>query len=74
VKKVIAIALAGICLLSLVAVLSQAVQGQDRGVDRCFNNYDRCRTKAFNMDVGWVKMSLVLTTCDLALGRCIYLG
>ena len=73
-KKVIAIALAGICLLSLVTVFSQAVQGQDRGVDRCFNNYDRCRTKAFNMDAGWVKMALVLTTCDLALGRCIYLG
>jgi hypothetical protein len=73
-KKTIAVALAGICLLSLVAVLSLPAAGQDRGIDRCFNNYERCRQRAFNMDVSWVKMTIVLTGCDIGFGRCLYMG
>jgi hypothetical protein len=73
-KKAIAGALAGVFLLLLFVVFAVSVQGQERGVDRCFNNYERCRTRAFNMDVNWVKMAIVLTGCDLGFGRCIYLG
>ncbi len=73
-KKATAAVLAGVFLLMLVAIFAQPVVGQDRGVERCFNNYDRCRQRAFNMNVSWVKMTLVLTGCDIGFGRCIYLG
>ena len=68
-KRAVALALVGLCLLSSFLFFPQAAQG--RIMDGCFGNWNRCRVNAFNMDVSWVRMTLVMTVCDIGLGRCI---
>jgi hypothetical protein len=68
-KRAVALALVGLCLLSSFLFFPQAAQG--RIVDECFSNWNRCRVNAFNMDVSWVRMTLVMTVCDIGFGRCI---
>jgi hypothetical protein len=68
-KRAIALALAGLCLLSSFLFFPQAAQG--RLPDECYGNWNRCRVNAFNMDVSWFRMALALTVCDVGLGKCI---
>jgi hypothetical protein len=68
-KRAVALALVGLCLLSSFLFFPQAAQG--RIVDECFSSWNRCRVNAFNMDVSWVRMTLVMTVCDIGFGRCI---
>lgn len=39
--------------------------------DRCYNNWDRCRQRAFEADEGWFRTTIMLTVCDVGWGRCI---
>ena len=68
-KRAVALALTGLCLLSSFLFFPQAAQG--RVADECYSNWSRCRVNAFNMDVSWYRMTLVLTVCDVGLGKCI---
>lgn len=68
-KKAVAVALAGIVLLSAGLFFPRPVAAHDVG--HCYDDYDACRVRAFNMDASWFKMTLALTLCDIALGRCI---
>jgi len=68
-KRAIALALAGLCLLSSFLFFPQAAQG--RVADECYGNWNRCRVNAFNMDVSWFRMAMTLTVCDIGLGKCI---
>jgi len=68
-KRAVALALAGLCLLSSFLFFPQAAQA--RVADECFGNWNRCRVNAFNMDVSWFRMALTLTVCDIGLGKCI---
>ena len=71
-KKAVAHALAGLVMFSAVWFFPRAAEARDTAV--CFSNYSTCRNSAFGMDVGWVRMTLVLTVCDLGLGRCLLLA
>jgi hypothetical protein len=71
-KKPFALALAGLVALSMFFFYPGAVEARDTAI--CFGNYNTCRSNAFAMDASWVKVTLVLTVCDLGLGRCLLLA
>jgi len=53
---------------SLVLPLAVAAQSHS---DHCFDEWERCRERAFESDAGWIKTTLMLTVCDIALGKCL---
>ena len=69
-KRAVALMLAGACLLSCFLLFAPAVQARD--VRECYWNHTTCRRGAFLRDVGWVRTTILLTACDISLGRCIY--
>lgn len=69
-KKAVALALAAVFFLSVFLFLPRASFAD---ADACYDYWERCRARAFQADVGWVKTTLLLTMCDIALGRCLYL-
>jgi hypothetical protein len=71
-KKVVALALAGLVIVSVVCFFPQAAEARDSA--GCYRNYGTCRSNAFGLDVGWVRMALLLTVCDVGLGRCLLLA
>ncbi len=71
-KKVVALALAGLVVVSVVFFFPQAAEARDAG--GCYRNYSTCRSNAFGLDTGWVRTALLLTVCDLGLGRCLLLA
>ena len=68
-KKILLLALAGLVLLSSVFFFPVAVSAHD--VSECYRDHQVCRERAFNLDAPWTKVALVLTVCDIALGKCI---
>jgi hypothetical protein len=68
-KKSLLWALAGLILFSSVLFYPMAASAHD--VNECYANHQTCRERAFAMNASWAKMALYLTTCDLALGKCI---
>ena len=68
-KKAIALALAGLVMFSVVCFFPQAAEARD--CVECYRNHGACRVNAFNAQMGWFRMSLLLTVCDVALGRCL---
>jgi len=68
-KKLAVMALAGLILVSAVLFFPASAAASE--VDGCFSEHQRCRENAFNLDAPWYQVMLVLTLCDLALGKCI---
>ncbi|MGZ7065293.1 MAG: hypothetical protein ACXVI6_02945 [Candidatus Aminicenantales bacterium] len=68
-KKVFLLALAGLVLLSSALVFPLALSAHD--VNECYRDHQACRERALNLDAPWTKVALVLTVCDIALGKCI---
>jgi hypothetical protein len=68
-KKAVLLALAGLILFSTALFYPLAARAHD--VNECYDNHSVCRARALNMDAAWTKIALVLTVCDLALGKCI---
>lgn len=60
--------LIGVSLLALPWVVAAQTHA-----DYCFDEWERCRERALASDAGWIKTTLMLTACDLALLKCIYL-
>lgn len=64
----------GLALLTLLVVgllvMPFLVAAQSHS-DYCFDEWERCRERAFAADVGWIKTTLMLTLCDIALGKCL---
>lgn len=69
-KRVIVLALTGALLVSACFFFAPAVSGRD--VAECYRNLDTCRDKAFGSNVGVVRMTLMLTMCDVSFGRCVW--
>lgn len=67
-RKTVALTLAGIVLLS-VFFLSPVASRAD--VDKCFDDWERCRERAYEAKVGVIKMTIMLTMCDIAHSVCI---
>ncbi len=70
-KKAIALVLAAGFVLSLGLFVPIAT-GAD--AKYCFDNWEVCRARALNADEGWVRIAIMLTVCDLALGKCLLLA
>jgi hypothetical protein len=68
-KKLVAVALAGLVLVSAVIFFPASAAASE--VDRCFSEHERCRENSLNMDAPWYQVTLFLTLCDLALAVCI---
>jgi hypothetical protein len=68
-KKILLLALAGLILLSSFLFFPMAARAHD--VNECYRDHDVCRERALNLDAPWTKVALLLTLCDIALGKCI---
>lgn len=68
-KKLVAMALAGLVLVSAVIFFPASAAASE--VDKCFSEHERCRENSFNLDAPWYQIMLFLTLCDLALAACI---
>jgi len=68
-KKLAVLALAGLVLVSAALFFPSAAAGRD--LDECYRDHQRCRENALNLDAPWYKVTIILTVCDLALGKCI---
>jgi hypothetical protein len=66
-KKAIALTLAVVFSLGAVLCLPQTSFAHS---DQCYDDWQSCRQRAHEADVGWVKMTLMLTICDIAWGKC----
>ena len=69
-KRTVSLALALLILASAFAFFPRRAEAIT--VDACYSNFSRCRQLALNADVGVIKMTLMLTACDLAFGVCLY--
>jgi hypothetical protein len=67
-KKLAVLALAGLVLVSAALFLPTAVAAHD--VNECYENHQDCRENALNLDAPWWKVMVILTVCDIALGKC----
>ena len=67
-KKLAVLALAGLVLVSAAFFFPTSLAAHD--VNECFTNHQDCRENALNMDAPWFKVMLILTVCDIALGKC----
>jgi hypothetical protein len=68
-KKVLLLALAGLIFLSSALFFPLSVSAHD--VNECYRDHQVCRERAMAMDAPWTKVAILLTVCDLALGKCI---
>ncbi|MEW5901834.1 MAG: hypothetical protein AB1715_10265 [Acidobacteriota bacterium] len=69
-KKAIALTLAAVFFLSAILLLVQVSSAKTRS-EICYDDWEACRTRAFEADEGWLRTTLMLTVCDLALGKCV---
>jgi len=67
-KPLISTILIGLFLLTFI--LSPGIS-LGRTMDDCYDDHNRCSTRALQGDYGVIKTSLLLTTCDAALMVCI---
>ncbi|MGB9836439.1 MAG: hypothetical protein ACPLRX_06850 [Candidatus Saccharicenans sp.] len=69
-KKTVALTLSAVLLFSLF-LLFPRVSKAAVSADECWNNWERCRTRALESDLGTIRTTLALTVCDIALGKCL---
>jgi len=69
-KRAIALTLAVVLFLSVFLWVPQLSSARARA-DICYDDWESCRSRAFQSDEGIVKTTLWLTVCDFALGKCI---
>lgn len=69
-KKTIASALVAVIFLGVLLFLPRASFADS---DYCYDNWERCRVRAMESNEGWFRKAIMLTICDLALGKCLLL-
>jgi hypothetical protein len=67
-KKLAVLALAGLVLVSAALFFPTSLAAHD--VNECYKDHQDCRVNALNLDAPWYKVMLILTVCDIALGKC----
>jgi hypothetical protein len=68
-KKACLWALAGLILVSSVVFFPLSLSAHD--VNECYRDHQVCRERAMMLDAPWTKVAILLTVCDLALGKCV---
>jgi hypothetical protein len=69
-KRAIALTLAVVFFLSAFLWMPRSSSALVRA-DVCYDDWEGCRTRAFESDEGIVRTTLWLTVCDVALGKCV---
>ncbi|MCX7974105.1 MAG: hypothetical protein N3B16_06330 [Candidatus Aminicenantes bacterium] len=65
--------LALLILLAVGLLVLPVILASQTHADYCFNEWERCRERALASDAGWFKTTLMLTVCDIALLKCLYM-
>jgi hypothetical protein len=69
-KKVIALTLAVALVLSAVLFFPSLTEARVPA-GTCFDNWDVCRGRAFQSEEGVMRTTILLTVCDVGLGKCL---
>lgn len=69
-RKLIALVLVGLLLVSVFFLSPKAANAKVEDIDECYDEYDRCWERAVNGPYGKIKTTLMLTLCDVVLGVC----
>jgi hypothetical protein len=69
-KKAIASTLAAIFLLSAILFFPLAAAAAVPA-NVCWDNWEACRVRAFQADMGVIRTTVALTVCDVGLGKCL---
>jgi len=72
-KRVLAIMLLSAVLVATAFVGTWA-SAPRRTIGQCYDTWEACRTEAFARDASVIQTTLMLTLCDIGLGRCILYG
>jgi hypothetical protein len=68
-KKACLSALAGLILFSSILFFPLSVSAHD--VNECYRDHTVCRERELALDAPWTKIAILLTVCDVGLGKCI---
>ena len=69
-KKVIALTLAVALVLSAVLFFPSLTEASVPA-GTCYDNWDVCRACAFQSEEGVLRTTVLLTVCDVGLGKCL---
>ena len=69
-KKAIALTLAVVLLLSAV-LFFPLVSAAALPANACWDNWEVCRVRSFQAEEGVLRTTIMLTVCDVGLGKCL---
>ncbi len=69
-KKAIALTLAVISVFSAILFFPK-VSAAALPAGACYDNWEVCRMRAFQADEGTLRTTVILTVCDVGLGKCL---
>lgn len=69
-KKAIASTLAVVFALSVI-LFFPLVTAAAVSANQCYDNWEVCRQRAFQADEGIIRTTVMLTVCDIGLGKCL---
>jgi len=69
-KRAIALTLAVMFFLSAFIWIPQSSSAR-QPADLCYDDWEACRSRAFESEQGIIRTTLWLTVCDFALGKCL---
>ncbi len=67
-KKAFALTLTVAIFLSVFLLIPSSSLAD---ADSCYDDWERCRERALGSKAGWIRTALMLTVCDVALGKCL---
>jgi hypothetical protein len=68
-KKLALLALTGLVLVSMALPFPAATNLNNQA--DCNRNHQSCREYVLNVDAPWYKITILLTACDVAFGKCM---
>ena len=72
-KRILALLVLSAVVITAALVVVAAAR-PPRTVGECYDNWEACRIEALSRDASVIQTTLMLTVCDIALGRCIIYG
>lgn len=69
-KKAIALTLAVVISLSAILFFPLAAAAAVPA-NACYDNWEVCRIRAFQAEEGILRTTIMLTVCDVGLGKCL---
>ncbi len=70
-KKAIVLTLAVISVFSAILFFPKLSAAAALPAGGCYDNWEVCRMRAFQADEGTLRTTVLLTVCDVGLGKCL---